>query len=65
MNIPTIECLAIEDSAVGVLAAKRSGMKVAAYRNGHNDGQDLSIADFELGGFTGLSYEKLVSRLRR
>jgi len=40
-------------------------MKTAAYRNGTNDTQNLSIADFELGGFSGLSYEMLVSRLRR
>lgn len=65
IEVPTIECLAVEDSAIGLLAAKRAGMKVAAYRNGSNDGQDLSIADFELVSFEGLSYEKLISRLRR
>jgi sugar-phosphatase len=65
LQIPTVECLAIEDSAIGALAAKRAGMKVGAYRNGSNDAQDLSIADFELGSFAGLSYDKLVSRLRR
>lgn len=65
LKVPTIECLAIEDSSIGLLAAKRAGMRTAAYRNGTNDGQDLSLADFELGGFRGLSYEKLVSRLRR
>lgn len=65
LEIPTIECLAIEDSALGVLAAKRAGMKVAAYRNGANDGQDLSLADFELGGFAGVGHDKLAARLRR
>lgn len=65
LGIPTVECLAIEDSALGALAAKRAGMKVAAFRNGSNDGQDLSIADFELGGFKGLGVEKLAARLRR
>ena len=65
LQVPTIECLAVEDSSIGLLAAKRAGMKTAAYRNGSNDAQDLSIADFELGGFAGLSYEKLLSRLRR
>ena len=65
LAVPTVECLAIEDSSIGLLAAKRAGMKAAAFRNGTNDGQDLSIADFELGSFSGLSYEKLVSRLRR
>ena len=62
LEVPTSECLAIEDSAIGVLAAKRAGMKVAAFRNGANDGQDLSSADFELGGFRGLSKEKLHRR---
>lgn len=65
LQIPTVECLAVEDSSIGALAAKRAGMKVAAFRNGHNDGQDLSVADFVLGGFVGLSYEKLVAALRR
>lgn len=65
LRLPTIECLAIEDSSIGLLAAKRAGMKAAAFRNGSNDAQDLSIADFELASFSGLSYEKLVSRLRR
>jgi len=65
LKVPTVECLAIEDSAIGALAAKRAGMKIAAYRNGTNDAQDLSIADFELGGFSGLSVEKLAAHLRR
>lgn len=65
LGVPTVECLAIEDSSIGLLAAKRAGMKAAAYRNGSNDGQDLSIADFELASFSGLSYEKLLARLRR
>ncbi|OGR91047.1 MAG: hypothetical protein A2V88_06780 [Elusimicrobia bacterium RBG_16_66_12] len=65
IEVPTSECLAIEDSSIGLLAAKRAGLKAAAYRNGSNDGQDLSIADFELVSFSGLSYEKLISRLRR
>ncbi len=65
LDAPPGECLAIEDSAVGVLAAKRAGMKVAAYRTAHNEGQDLSGADFELGSFRGLDYERLIARLRR
>jgi len=65
LGLPTGECLAIEDSAVGVLAAKRAGLKVAAFRTVHNEGQDLSAADFELGSFAGLDYDRLMSRLRR
>jgi HAD superfamily hydrolase (TIGR01509 family) len=65
LELPTVECLAIEDSAIGVLAAKRAGFKVAAYRSAHNQGQDLSAADFELSGFAGLDEQKLLARLRR
>lgn len=65
LDLPPGECLAIEDSSIGVLAAKRAGMKVAAFRTAHNEGQDLSGADFELGSFAGLDYERLVARLRR
>lgn len=65
LGLPTVECLAVEDSAIGVLAAKRAGFKVAAFRTRHNQGQDLTHADFELSGFSGLDYEKLAARLRR
>ncbi|MCR4294811.1 MAG: HAD-IA family hydrolase [Elusimicrobia bacterium] len=62
LDVPPGECLAIEDSSIGVLAAKRAGMKVAAYRTAHNEGQDLSGADFELGSFSGLDYERAMRR---
>lgn len=65
LELPTVECLAIEDSAIGVLAAKRAGYKVAAFRTDHNQGQDLKQADFELSGFSGLDAKKLQARLRR
>jgi HAD superfamily hydrolase (TIGR01509 family) len=65
LGVPTVECLAVEDSSIGLLAAKRAGMKTAAFRNGGNDAQDLSIADFEIGGFAALTYDKLVAKLRR
>ena len=64
LQIPTAECLAIEDSAIGLLAAKRAGLRVAAYRSTHNITQDLSAADFELSGFDGLDYDRLIARLR-
>ncbi len=49
------ECIAIEDSAPGVKAAKAAGMACAAFRNGHNDEQDLSAADYEFESFAELS----------
>lgn len=63
LGLPTVECLAIEDSAIGLLAAKRAGCRAAAFRTAHNQRQDLSSADFELAGFSGLDYDKLASRL--
>jgi HAD superfamily hydrolase (TIGR01509 family) len=42
------EAIAIEDSALGLRAAKRAGMACAAFRNGSNDAQDFSAADFEI-----------------
>ena len=65
LGVPPGECLAIEDSSIGLLAAKRAGIKVAAFRTPANAGQDLSGADFELGSFAGLDFERLSSRLRR
>lgn len=65
LKVPTGEALAIEDSSIGLLAAKRAGCRAAAYRNGANEGQDLSIADFELTGFSGLTADKLLARARR
>jgi HAD superfamily hydrolase (TIGR01509 family) len=53
------DCVAIEDSYPGVTAAKAAGMRCAAFRNGHNDEQDLSGADYE---FT--SFEELTGRFR-
>ena len=42
-------CLAVEDSRFGVTAAKRAGLRCLAFRSGHNDEQDLSGADAEVG----------------
>lgn len=56
-------CLAVEDSVIGVTAAKAAGMTVAAYRSGTNDEQDLSRADFEARHFDELRYARLRSRL--
>ncbi|HIW48583.1 MAG TPA: HAD-IA family hydrolase [Firmicutes bacterium] len=39
------QCLVIEDSANGVLAGKRAGMKVLGYQNPTSGPQDLSLAD--------------------
>lgn len=59
------ECLAIEDSNVGVRAAKAAGLVCAALRTPHNTDQDLKLADFELTGFTGLDFARLTASARR
>lgn len=41
-------CVAVEDSSIGVAAAKAAGMYCVAFRSGTNDGQDLSKADCEV-----------------
>src|SRR3972149_7737203 len=50
-------CVVIEDSENGVLAAKRAAMKCVGVRNGDNDEQDLSQADHIVHGFAELSLD--------
>ena len=59
---PAAACLAIEDSAVGVRAAKAAGLRCAAYRNGHNAGQELSAADLAFASFEGFDLQALAGR---
>lgn len=47
-------CFAIEDSNLGVRAAKAAGMYCAAYRTPSNADQDLSLADREFRHFNEL-----------
>lgn len=47
-------CLAVEDSFLGVQAAKKAGMLCVAFRNGTNDEQDLSEADAEVRSLSGI-----------
>jgi HAD superfamily hydrolase (TIGR01509 family) len=65
LGLAPAACLAVEDSNVGVRAAKAAGLLVAAYRNGHNDGQDLSLADAEFSDFAAFDYAAVSSRLSR
>lgn len=44
-------CVAVEDSTLGVRAAKRAGLFCLGFRNGFNDEQDLSEADMEFRSF--------------
>lgn len=50
LNIAAINCVAIEDSYSGMLAAKKAGMIVIAFTNGNKD-LDFDIADYKIDNF--------------
>jgi len=54
-------CVVIEDSKLGVEAAKRAGMKCIGFRNPNSGNQDLSKADLIIDDFTKLEVERLKS----
>lgn len=54
------ECVVIEDSRNGMLAAKAAGMKCIAYRNPHTKPQDLSEADMVVTELSQLDYEMII-----
>ena len=55
------ECVVIEDSTNGVVAAKSANLKCIGYKSLHSKGQDLSKADVIIQNFTELSAEKLAN----
>jgi len=55
------ECVAVEDSANGVKAAKSAGCYTIGFRYGGNDDQDHSPADLDLRGFTSKNNQKILS----
>ena len=46
LNVNPSECLVVEDSKSGTIAAKKAGMKCIGYQNFNSGNQDLSNADF-------------------
>lgn len=50
LNVTTNNCIAIEDSYSGMLAAKNAGMTVVAFTNGNKD-LDFEIADYKIDAF--------------
>lgn len=51
LGVPSNECIVIEDSNNGVIAAKRAGMKCIGYVSPHSGNQDLSSADYIVDSF--------------
>jgi beta-phosphoglucomutase len=59
---PKENCIVIEDSTNGIIAAKAAGIFCIGYNSEHSKMQDLSQADFVINHFDELSFEK-VARL--
>ena len=53
-------CIVIEDSTNGVIAAKAAGIFCVGYNSEHSKMQDLSLADFVINHFGELSSEKVL-----
>ena len=60
LNANPSECLVVEDSKLGVEAAKRAHMKCVGYRNPNSGNQDLSRADIITDDFSRLDIEALL-----
>ena len=52
-------CLVLEDSINGILAAHAAGMRVAAYTGTNRHGLDLSGADLQFDSFDAAHYQRL------
>lgn len=59
LDIAADECIVIEDSHNGVLAAKAADMKCIGYENPNSGNQDLSAADIIIKDFNLLNFESL------
>ncbi len=62
LGVPPGECLVFEDSAAGVLAAKRAGMACVGLSREGRPPQDLSAADIVLGDLADFSLNDLQDR---
>lgn len=59
LNIEPSECIVIEDSKNGVLAAKNAGMKCIGFKNENSGNQDLSRADIIVDSIKDINIERL------
>jgi beta-phosphoglucomutase family hydrolase len=60
LDVDPSECLVVEDSELGVEAAKRAHMKCVGYRNLNSGNQDLSKADIITDDFSKLNIANLL-----
>lgn len=58
-------CVVVEDSKLGIEAAKKAGMKCLGYKNPNSGNQDLSEADIIIDDFSKLDIKRLLSQNHR
>jgi beta-phosphoglucomutase-like phosphatase (HAD superfamily) len=56
---PVANCIVIEDSTNGILAAKAAGIYCIGYDSFHSKMQDYSKADMVISDFRALSYDTI------
>lgn len=61
IGISPDQCVVIEDSRNGVLAAKGAGMKCVGYQNVNSGNQDLSFSDRVVGSITEITLDLLAN----
>ncbi len=65
LSLPPENCIVIEDSYSGILAAKIAKMRAIGYLGKHNSMEDLVDADLVIKDFSELSYQKLSSMFNK
>jgi HAD superfamily hydrolase (TIGR01509 family) len=60
LKVNPSECLVVEDSKSGTIAAKKAGMKCIGYQNFNSGNQDLSNADFIVNAITEIDIKKMI-----
>ena len=60
-NTPVENCIVIEDSTNGIMAAKAAGIYCIGYDSFHSKLQDYSLADVVITDFKELSYERILN----
>jgi len=58
---PVSQCVVIEDSTNGIMAAKAAGIYCIGYDSFHSKMQDYSLADQIITNFNELNYQKIVT----
>lgn len=58
LGVSPEDCIVVEDSHNGVIAAKKAGMKCVGYVNPSSGNQDIAKADLKVDSINKLSYER-------